>query len=49
MMKPVTFPADVVGDAVVRAGRFAIAINFHGARAAFYDNGKSDAFRFHSA
>ena len=46
-VKPVTFAADVVGDAVVRAGRLAITVNFHDGRAAFDENWESVAFRFH--
>src|SRR5262245_40288335 len=46
-MQPVTFPADVVNNAVVGAGLFAITINFHDGRAAFDDVRKSDSCRFH--
>src|SRR5262245_58887332 len=46
-MQPVTFPADVVNNAVVGAGRFAIPIDFHHGRAAFNDVREPDSFRFH--
>src|SRR5262249_54709316 len=46
-MQPVTFPADVVGNAVIRAGGFSITINFHDRRAAFYNDWESDSFLFH--
>jgi hypothetical protein len=49
MVKPVAFAADVVGDPIVRAGHLAIPVDFYDRGAAFYDNGKSSSFRFHSA
>ena len=48
-MQPVTFAADVVGDAVIRARRFAIPVDFYNRGAAFYENWKPSSFRFHGA
>jgi len=48
MVKPVAFAADVVGDAIICAGQFAISVNLHNRGAAFYENWKPSSFRFHS-
>src|SRR5262249_18929428 len=40
-LQPLPFPADVVGNAVIRSGRLAITINLHHGRAALDDDRES--------
>ena len=43
------FAAEMISHPVIGAGWLAVQINFHDRGAAFYDDGKSVAFRLHIA